>query len=322
MRFSRNFARLFLLLFCAAGAAHAGERDKVVATVNEVKITAAEVNQQVQRLLPAEVTFHSAMNEERKKGLEDKALNVLVDTELQYQDALAKGLKPDKKETAKELERIVAGYKSKKEYKKVLENAGFTEESLKRFLERAKVAEKIKKREVDDKVRVTDEAVKEYYEKNRSMYLKPEEYKASHILIKVAPAATAEEKDKLKARAEALLKRVMGGEDFADVAAAESEDSSRILGGNIGSFHAGQTVPEFEEAVKKLKVGEVSGVVQTMYGFHIIKLTAKKESRQIPFEEIREKVKSQMIEREKKRLTEEWMNGLKSRAKIEYPKEG
>lgn len=118
-----------------------------------------------------------------------------------------------------------------------------------------------------------------YYNENLSQFVKDKEVKASHILVKVAPTATAEEKDQLKAKAQALLERIKKGENFAEVAQKESEDlGSKEKGGDLGFFNQGMMVAEFAKAAFALNIDEVSEIVESPFGFHIIKLTDKMDA--------------------------------------------
>ena len=103
-------------------------------------------------------------------------------------------------------------------------------------------------------------------------------------MVKVDPAETAEEKEAKKQRAEKLLERAKAGEDFFNLAYYESDDRSKYVGGSLGSFHAGQTVAEFDSVIQKMKAGEIAGPVRTLYGYHIIKLDDVQEARQLTFE--------------------------------------
>lgn len=318
--------RLLVLLVCLTclnfSVVSASDMERIAVSVNGENLTVAELSQEVQKIVPMEASFHGGMSAEKIKSIETRALAILVEKELQYQDALSKGMKPDKEAVEAELKRVIERFGSKKEFAKAIKQAGFTEKLLERFIARDLLAQKIRKQEVDDRVSITDTAVREYYETNKNRYMKPEEYRASTILVKVDPASTAEERAKLKERAESLLKRIKDGADFGQIAYDNSDDMSRIKGGDMGFFHVGRTVPEFEEAVKKLKVGEVSDIVESMYGYHLIKLTEKKEPRQLPYEEVKDKIRAQQIEKEKKRLFEAWMTGLRAKAKIVYPGKG
>jgi parvulin-like peptidyl-prolyl isomerase len=146
------------------------------------------------------------------------------------------------------------------------------------------------------------------------------QFKASHILIQVDPAASAEEIAKRKERADALLARAKAGEDFYNLAYYESDDRSRYVGGNLGYFHEGQTVAEFEDALKTLKSGEVSGLVRTRWGFHIIKLDERNEARQLEYREVREQILASLEKERHATLYREWMADLQKRYPVEKSK--
>lgn len=317
-----RFVVLLISLLVSYGVASADNLENVVVTVNSEELTVAELSQEVQKIVPMEASFHGGMSAEKLKSIESKALAILVEKELQYQDGLAKAITLDKDTLDAEFNRVVERFGSRKEFNKSIKKAGFTEKLLKRFIARDLLSTKMRKLEVDDKINIPDAAVFEHYEANKNRYMKPEEFRASTILVKVDPASNSEERAKLRERAESLLKKIKEGADFGRLAYDQSDDMSRIKDGDMGYFHAGRTVPEFDETVKKLKVGEVSGIVESMYGYHIIKLTDKKEARQLPYEEIRDKIRAQMVDKEKKRLFDEWMTGLKAKAKIVYPGKG
>jgi parvulin-like peptidyl-prolyl isomerase len=170
---------------------------------------------------------------------------------------------------------------------------------------------------VNDRVKVSDEEVSSFYAENGKMFSQPKTYTASHILVKVDPASNAEELQLIKSRAEDLLDRAKAGEDFYNLAYYESEDRSKFVGGSLGTFHGGQTVAEFDEAVKSMQPGEISGLVRTMYGFHIIKLDASEEARQLTFEEAAPKIRTQLAEIKRKKLYEAWMSKLKEQYPVE-----
>lgn len=144
--------------------------------------------------------------------------------------------------------------------------------------------------------------VESYYNENIDKFVKEPEVKASHILIKVAPDAPAAEKAKQKARIEALLARIKKGEDFAKVAREESEDlGTKINGGDLDFFSAGKMVPEFSKAAFALKPDQVSEVVESPFGFHIIKVTDRTEEQKITLEKAANGIAETLITREQQK---------------------
>lgn len=139
-------------------------------------------------------------------------------------------------------------------------------------------------------VQVSKEEARKYYDEHQSEFGTPEERQASHILITIKPGASQSEQDAAKARAEDLLHQVeQNPAKFAELAKKYSQDpGSAANGGDLGFFGRGMMVKPFEDATFALKVGEISGLVKSDFGYHIIKLVAIKPSRVQSFDEVRE----------------------------------
>jgi peptidyl-prolyl cis-trans isomerase D len=141
-----------------------------------------------------------------------------------------------------------------------------------------------------DKVEITDAAVQQYYDDHKIAYMTPEQVHARHILLKVSPDAAPEVKAQVRKKAEEVLKKVKAGEDFAKLAEKYSEDSSAAQGGDLGTFPRGKMVPTFEQAAFALEPGQTSDIVESPFGFHIIKVESKDEARIQPLDEVRAQV--------------------------------
>jgi peptidyl-prolyl cis-trans isomerase C len=147
---------------------------------------------------------------------------------------------------------------------------------------------------------VSEADLKEYYVQNKQSLGIPEQVRARHILFRVDPTASQEEKNKARERAQAVLTRLQAGEDFAKLAAAHSDDAgSKAKGGDLGYFAPGRMVPEFEGVAFHTDPGKISDVVETKYGLHIIKVVDHTDARERSFEEmkdyIREKLRQQLV---------------------------
>ncbi len=134
---------------------------------------------------------------------------------------------------------------------------------------------------------VTDEDVALYYKIHNNEFLEVEQVKASHILVRVDAGSGDEIKAAARKKAETILAELKGGADFAELAKEKSDDtSSGARGGDLGYFGKGRMVKEFETAAFALKPGELSGIVETTFGYHIIKVTDRKPERTKPLEEV------------------------------------
>jgi peptidyl-prolyl cis-trans isomerase C len=160
------------------------------------------------------------------------------------------------------------------------------------------------KDEVDDVIEVSDEDVLMYYNGNKSEYMTPEIMRVSHILVQS------------REDAEEILKRLDAGEKFEDLAKAKSVDPTAQRGGDIGYFPRGQLMPEFENACASLEVGQTSGIVKTKLGYHVIKLTDKREPQQRPVEQVKEKIRSKLRTIERQRTFNELLERLREETEI------
>ncbi|WP_214169592.1 peptidylprolyl isomerase [Geoanaerobacter pelophilus] len=315
-----------LLITCCfvffASLAFANEGTSTVVSVNGVDLTKAELDQEISKIVPMERSFHGGLSEEKQLEINKKGMETLINMELQYQDGLSKGQRLDKKALEREIDLLVAKFPMREAYLEAVEKAGFSEQTMERFVSRNIVSKNMKKFEVDDKVNVSDAMVVSYYEEKKASYMKPEEYRASIILVKVPPSALSEEREVFKKKADSVYQQLKTGADFADLAAKFSDDMSRIKGGDLGYFHAGQADDQdFDAQIQKLQVGEASSVIRSLKGFYIIKLTDKRPPRQLPFEEMKDKIRLLLVNAEKDRLYKLWIDGLRAKAKIIYPPE-
>lgn len=154
-------------------------------------------------------------------------------------------------------------------------------------------------------VEVTPEEVSQFYQENEKRFVEPETFRASHILV------TDE------ALARKALERVKNGESFSKVAGELSLDPSKNRGGDIGFFTKGQLFPEFEAACEELKPGDLSPVVKTSVGYHLILLTERKASRQILLEEARDQIRSKIAAAKKQQSLENSVQGIRQKAQIQ-----
>ena len=163
----------------------------------------------------------------------------------------------------------------------------------------------------------SDAEAKDFYDKNPDKFKQPEQVRASHILIKVDKTADAAAKKKARAEIDAVMKKVKAGGDFAKLAQEHSQDGSASQGGDLNYFSKGAMVEPFNKVAFELKPGQVSDVVQTDFGYHIIKVADHRAERTIPFDEIQPRIK-EFLEQEKKRAHEtSFIEGLKKKTKIE-----
>ncbi len=143
-------------------------------------------------------------------------------------------------------------------------------------------------------IQITDAQLQAFYGEHPEAFSQPESMRASHILIGVDAGAGTEEQEKAKRKAEEILDQVKSGADFAELAKSESTCPSAPQGGDLGEFKRGQMVAPFEQAAFGLEPGGVSELVETQFGYHIIKATGKNVAEVVPFEDVKDRIEKQL----------------------------
>jgi len=267
------FVLSVLLLMFVKGSAFAQE-DTVLAKIGDTKITMSDYNRII-----------GYYDEEKQKLLEQN---------------------PQFKATI--IQRIVQGMV----ISKIARDNGFDKRSdvkeQLQLLSNDLLASDYLKKEVVAKINVSAEDTQLYYKTHREEFTTPEMVKARHILIKVDKSASEEDKKKSKKKAEEILGRIKAGEDFAKLATEVSDDpGSKIKGGDLGFFPKGRMVPDFEKAAFSLKPGEISDIIETQFGFHIIKVEERKDAVLEPYEKMKDKVKEKVLAYFRKARVEEFV---------------
>jgi peptidyl-prolyl cis-trans isomerase C len=299
--------------------AAAPKPSEVVAKVNGAPISREEVDRAVKILLSQSKVPKPVPTDILKKA-ETAAVNQLVSSEILYQA----GLKMENKDLDKEVQEQIAQRKAQfhtpAEYEKALRETGLTEKDLNVLMRKEIVINNLLEKEVVSKVTVTDAEAKKFYDENKDKFKREESARASHILIGVDEKASAEDRKKAKEKAESIRKRIAAGEDFATLAKSESTCPSASRGGDLGFFAKGQMVPEFEKAAFALKPGEVSNVVETKFGYHIIKLQEKKPAGSVTFDEAKKNIEEYLKAQKIREGVNSYLAQLRKQAKIEILK--
>ncbi len=172
--------------------------------------------------------------------------------------------------------------------------------------------------EVNAGVTVQPQDVDAFYKGNPDKFKQGERVRASHILIRTPEKADAKTKDEARAKAADVLKQVKGGKEFGELAKHYSQDpGSAANGGDLGYFMQGQMVGPFEQAAFSMKPGEVSDLVETPFGFHIIKVADKQAARTVPLEEVKPQIEQFLQNQQRQQKTDAFVNALKAKGKVE-----
>ncbi len=311
------FGILFLggLICCSiALAGNELEKASIVAEVNGVAITRSELDETLNRYLP-QAYYHSGVSGEKKKEAEKEALEGLIERELFFQEAKKLDIKVRSVEVNQRFDEIKKAYPSRKAFKDALKQRGIDIKTLKRQIQRDILIKKLREKEIA--VHLTDEVVAEYYNKNTQKFKEPESIGLKYIFIQFRPTEPDFEKKAMK-KADEALSKLRDGEDFAALAWSYSDHASKVKGGDLGYFHRGMLDPEIEKAAHSLEKGAISGLIRNDLGYHIIRVEDIKPSRQVPYDEIKDKLKKELTASYEKKNKENLINRLRKSATVKY----
>jgi peptidyl-prolyl cis-trans isomerase C len=290
----------------------------VVARVNGKAILGRDLEQRVRAELSSIGSpAWKDLRDDYKNEVTSRQMVQLLSDELLYQKAVASGYVATPAEVQAEFDKIAKSYTSDAALNTDLANRGMDRAALNRELSKNLIVQKFIEENVTKKLTVTPAEVTDYYSKHTDEFKHADIIRTSHILIMVPDGATPEQISALKQRADGLAERAKKGEDFAKLAKENSMDASASKGGDIGLTQDGDLAPEYEAAVAKLKVGEVTGVVKTQFGFHVIKLTDRKKAGTATLDEVRTELTDFLKTQKEDDEVDKLVKTLQSQAKIE-----
>lgn len=255
--------------------------------------------------------------EDKLDMVRKKVMENLISQELLYEQSRKAKITISDSAVNKEFESQKKQFPTAAEFDKMLGQMGLTETSFKKMMKRGMAIKELIDKKVMENIKVPEKKVKAFYDDNPSYFKRPEQVKASHILIKVDKDADKATKEKALEKIKVIEKSLKDGKDFAALAKEFSEGPSKTKGGELGFFGKGQMVKPFEEAAFTMKPGEVSGIVETQFGYHIIKVIEKKKESEQKFAEVKEKITQHLKRTEEQQKLEAYIAKLKKSAKIE-----
>jgi peptidyl-prolyl cis-trans isomerase C len=287
----------------------------VVARVNGEDVKKAELDMAIRSL---EDRARSAVPPEQRDAVYRQVLDRIIGFHLLVQEAKARKVVAPPWEVDSQLEQIKKQFPSEDAFNQMLKTRGVTLEQLRADTAQTIAVNVMLKSELETKITVTDAESKKFYEENRARFRQEDSVHASHILIRTPEQADAAAKAKARSQAEGLLAQLKKGADFAGLAKQFSQDpGSAPNGGDLGFFSKGQMVPAFEQAAFALKPGETSGVVETPFGYHIIRVSEAKAGRDLGYDEVKAQIDDYLKQQLRDRKSQEFVDQLKARGKVQ-----
>jgi peptidyl-prolyl cis-trans isomerase C len=195
---------------------------------------------------------------------------------------------------------------------------GMSPATLRGEVEVALQAEELFSRRTAAIAPASDAEIRAYYNNNPARFLEPERVRASHILIKVNETDDDAAKAGKRAKIEGILASLKKGADFAEAARANSDCPSKEQGGDLGYFERGRMVPPFETAAFALKTGQMSDIVETQFGYHIIKVTDHAKQSSVSYEQAKAQLEGYLTDQKRQQAIGAYFDSLRAASKIEY----
>ena len=225
-----------------------------------------------------------------------EVIESMIRREILYQESRKAGIKIAKKEIDGEIDTLKKQFLSDAEYKNELSRRNISEDMLRARLERNLSVQKYVERQFLEKVKVTDEDTIAYYESHLNLLKQPLQVRVSHILIQSDSKWEDSRKQEARQKAERILKDLKKGKDFAVIARDDSDGPTRTNGGDLGYIKKGQLEKQFESVIFDLKTGEISGIIETDYGFHMFKVMDRKPESILAYDKVKEQIRQYLLQ--------------------------
>lgn len=309
---------LLLSLFFALPAA-AEIIDRVVASIGDDVITLFDVEKEGEALFRQIAgSTPDADQEARLKEAKRKVIDNLVEKVLLLREAKKTGIDVNEDEVSSAIEKIKKENKIDQEaLLSALKKEGVTFESYKEEVKGQIIRSKVVDKRVRSAINVSEEDIMIYYERNRDDFQTDEEIRARHIILLVPDDADEEAVNAVRNRAAEILQKARNGEDFEGLARKYSEGPSASSGGDLGFFKREDMVKEFSNAVFPLKINEISDLILTPFGYHIVQVLERRGGAELPFEDISKKIRARLYGEELNRAIKEFIQSLKEEENVE-----
>ena len=313
-----QFTAFFICIFIALTAVAQDEKpgDAKAAEINGVVITKQQFEKELNIHLDRVATQGRQISGDQLAALKKDILDGLIEREVLYQESQKAGIKIDDKKIDEQLADIKKRFPSEAEFQTALSKMKLSENEVKMQILRGLAIRALIEQQIASKIVITETETRAYYDSNPQMFKKPPQVKASHILIKFDAGADETQKAEARKKIEAVQQKVKAGGDFAELAKEYSEGPSKTRGGDLGFFRRGQMVKPFEDAAFAMKPNEVSEIVETRFGYHLIKVYEIKSEETLVYSEVKDKISQRMRQEKIEKDATQYIGQLKKDANI------
>lgn len=291
------------------------ELPEVVARVNGQPVKRDELQLAIRNL---EGRAGSAVPPDQRDRVYREVLDRIVGYHLLAGEARARGIAAPPWDVDKRLTEIKSQFPNEQAFDEMLKQRGLTQERLRQETADTIAVNQMLEKEFEKVIVAGDAETRKFYDENKARFHEEASVRASHILVRVDEKADAATKAKAKAQADDLAKQLKKGADFAALARKHSQDpGSAPNGGDLGFFGKGQMVPAFAEAAFAAKPGQVTPVVESPFGYHLIKVAETKPEREVPYDEVKAQIGEYLKQQLREQKSQAFIDQLKARGKVE-----
>jgi len=292
----------------------ADEAAAVVASVNDHDITAGDIHKILNLFMKqAGSQIRPDQLESALPQLRERIVEELIMRRILLDEVAKQGISLSDTEFNEIKAELTEGLPSGKTLEDVLAETGMSEAEVREQMSIRKMV----LAKAESLAQPTETAIQEFYDENKDGFSQEESVSAAHILIKVDPADDEAAKTAKRERLEGLRQQVLAGGDFTELAKANSDCPSASTGGDLGAFSRGQMVAPFEDAAFTQPVGSVGEIVETQFGYHLIKVSEHKEARTLDFAEVKERIREMLVAQNQQDAVKQFMDDLRQNARIE-----
>lgn len=309
---------LFWVLAVVLGSPSVAAELELVAKVNGASITRSRLEATFKTFLAEQgLSVAKIKGEAHYRELVGHVLELLIGQELFWQEAKRRGLTATPAQVDQAYRRARSRYRSDEAFLHALKQDAFSEESYREHLQHELSVRRLVNETIAKHISVSAEEIHEHYVANPERYRRPVQISARHILIKVDPDADDAAVAVARRKIEQILAEAKQGADFAALARQYSQGPSGPNGGRLGFLPRGRLAKEFEDVAFQLKPGEISDVVRTHYGFHIIKLDARRGGYILPERDAARAIRNDLIQQKLRDAVQQRIDTLRKQASVE-----
>ena len=305
---------LFAMQACEKGEAKSPEG--TIAVVNGAVITQEDLDTELS-IAQQQFSNQDQPNAEQLADIKKNLLDGLIARKVLYQESEKKGIEVDDATIDERLANMKKQFPKEDDFKGMLEKMHLTEEALKPYLREGMAIQKLIEQKVVNNLKISDKDTKDYYDGHMDLFKQPGKIQASHILVKVEPGVDESVKAEALKKIKKIQKELRENGDFAELAKKYSDCPSSAKGGDLGYFARGQMVKPFEEVAFSLKKGEISGITETNFGYHLIKAGDRKPEVIADYKDVKEKLVQYLQQMKTGEKVKKYIEGLKENSKIE-----